>query len=363
MLRTKYESVDGRDFYMCDSIPTDDITISRNRTKKITIKPNSKSDFNLELQKFNNIPGAKEEKGNKFRHDFQDLIDFYKKTRKYRDVNGNIIKKHKEEILTPYQRMIKINEEIKTLYDRKATKRRIIYPLIVKNTRYNDFNCINNLNKSNNLIKLNNNGFYKIQSFKNLSHYNNLCIKNNTSNQSKEISQIDLNKTNIKKSFSSLNDTTLNKNYCNSHKVLNPSFLKLHKDDLISNRTNKKYDFKNTINDINNWKIKLILPDSTINQHSQRENTTNNIFQDLKDYNLIQFNVNQLLKRDKKHKDKFILNTRKNSLVKKVTISDEITKSIIGYKDRNKLRCGRKGYTVNNIKIGELNEYYKQTYN
>ena len=40
---------------------------------------------------------TKEEKDNKFHNELKNLIDFYKNSRKYRDVNGNIIRKTKEE--------------------------------------------------------------------------------------------------------------------------------------------------------------------------------------------------------------------------------------------------------------------------
>ena len=368
MQKTKYERLDGCDYYMCDSIPTDDIIIQETNTKKIKIRPNSKLDFNLELQKLINVPETKEEKDNKFHHELQQLIDFYKNSRKYRDVNGNIIKKQKEEnFLTPYQKMIKINEEIKTFYDKKTTENKIIYPLIVKNTKLNN-KCIINTIKNNNSIKFNRNinEFYKIKSLKNLSHYNNLNIKKNTNNQSKELSQTDLNNTNDKKSLYTKDDSKLVKVYCSSYKDLNrSSHLKTQKDDsnINSNRSVNKNHYKITFNDINNWKLKLVFPDTINKQYQKREKTTNNILQGLKDYNLIQFNMNQLLKRDTKHKDKFILNTRKNSVVKKIAVIGETTNINMNYRNRKQLVYGRKEYTLSNIRNNKLNEYYNQTDN
>ena len=365
MKKPKYECVEGRDYYMCDSIPNDEITISRTNSKKISLRSNSKTDFNLELQKLINVNETKEEKDNKFHNELKNLIDFYKNSRKYRDVNGNIIRKTKEEnSLTPYQKMRKINEEIKTFYDEKISRNKINFPFIVKNTKSIDFNYINNINKNNNSIKNNNdlNNLYKIQPLKNLTHYNNFSIKNKTIDQSKEISKENSKKENIKKSLSSRNNAKLNKVYCYSHKLLNPSRLKIQKDDLNSNKTMNKFHFKNAFNDIYNWEIKLIKPNNTVKQSLKRQKATNNILQDLEDYNLIQFNMKQLLKRDAKHKDKFILNTRRNSVAKRKSINDEVTNNNISYKDKNKLTSSRKGSTMNNFKTIKLNEYYNLTY-
>ena len=178
----------------------------------------------------------------------------------------------------------------------------------------------------------------------------------------KEVSKENTKKENIKKSLSSRNNAKLNKVYCYSHKLLNPSRLKIQKDDLNSNKTMNKFHFKNAFNDIYNWEIKLIKPNNTVKQSLKRQKATNNILQDLEDYNLIQFNMKQLLKRDAKHKDKFILNTRRNSVAKRKSINDEVTNNNISYKDKNKLTSSRKGSTMNNFKTIKLNEYYNLTY-
>ena len=396
MHESKYEIVEGLNYYICDSIPTDD-EYSRRDRKKSTTKPIKKFDFNLELQKLANVPVTKEQKDSKFHQELENLINFYKNSRLYRDINGNRITQKGKIMLTPYQKMIKINEEIKNFYDNKMNK--TTSPLIVKNNlttngylfnkkkNYDRKTIIQNLKKnSSNKFKILDNN-YKIITLKNKikpkkNYYNDFSqtcpdrhniksINNSINNLNKEdhdhycLSEIPIKKKNFdnitlidKKIVSTLSNLKYAKNYSslNSKERLN------------------KYFYDSDFNQINKWELKLLTPNIT-DQYSQRQKTLSNFSREhnitcsskfskdfrsntqnkfgnvskrLKNYNLIQFNMNQLLKKDLKHKNKFILNVRKNLYDKKARLSEVIASKRKSCRNRNIKIDIKKGHTLNN---------------
>ena len=396
MHESKYEIVEGLNYYICDSIPTDD-EYSRRDRKKSTTKPIKKFDFNLELQKLANVPVTKEQKDSKFHQELENLINFYKNSRLYRDINGNRITQKGKIMLTPYQKMIKINEEIKNFYDNKMNK--TTSPLIVKNNlttngylfnkkkNYDRKTIIQNLKKnSSNKFKILDNN-YKIIKLKNKikpkkNYYNDFSqtcpdrhniksINNSINNLNKEdhdhycLSEIPIKKKKFdnitlidKKIVSTLSNLKYAKNYSslNSKKRLN------------------KYFYDSDFNQINKWELKLLTPNIT-DQYSQRQKTLSNFSREhnitcsskfskdfhsytqnkfgnvskrLKNYNLIQFNMNHLLKKDLKHKNKFILNVRKNLYDKKARLSEVIASKRKSCRNRNIEIDIKKGHTLNN---------------
>ena len=388
MHESKYEIVEGLNYYVCDSIPTDDDYNGKDR-KNSTAKSIKKLDFNLELQKLINVPVTKEQKDSKFHQDLENLIKFYKNARIYRDINGNRIT-HKGEIIpTPYQKMIKINEEIKNFYDIKTNK--TISPLIVKNDKTTTNSCIFNKKKNNDSRKILKNlkkyslkklkiydGNYKIKTLKNeidpKKNYNNfsqMCPDRfNTrvysiNNLNKENHHHCLSETSTKnRKGINLTETKIENSLSNLQKTKNFSNLnsKIHL---------KKYFYDSDFNQINKWELKLISP-NIIDQYSQRRNTINNFSEKnktsiskfskcnnyntpnklvsftgkLKNYDLIQFNMNQLLKKDMKHNEKYVLNMRKNLCDKKVRLSGIIVNKGNKYRNRNILSNFKKGFTL-----------------
>ena len=83
-------------------------------------KNSTSSDFNLEYQKFKFPPNNQA----KFTKDFQKLIEFVKESNLYRDINGNKITKRGKLLLTPFQKIRKINDEIKTYFENKINRKK-----------------------------------------------------------------------------------------------------------------------------------------------------------------------------------------------------------------------------------------------
>ena len=59
----------------------------------------------------------------KFNEEFQKLVDFVKESNLYRDIYGNKITKKGKLLLTPFQRIRKLNDEIKAYYENKNNKK------------------------------------------------------------------------------------------------------------------------------------------------------------------------------------------------------------------------------------------------
>ena len=156
------------------------------------------SDFNLEYQKYKTPP----DNHAKFNEEFQKLVDFVKESNLYRDIYGNKITKKGKLLLTPFQRIRKLNDEIKAYYENKNNKK--TSQLIIKNytskyknkKEYTDFNLSIGRKKilpmkKYNTIKLK---YDKMKEFKE-KHYLTMNKLNLEINPSKELKSI------IKKKF------------------------------------------------------------------------------------------------------------------------------------------------------------------
>ena len=116
------------------------ITEEEEETK--SYKNSTSSDFNLEYQKFKFPPNNQA----KFTKEFQKLIEFVKESNLYRDINGNKITKRGKLLLTPFQKIRKINDEIKTYFENKINRKK--NQLIIKNikNKKNEFLRVYNFN-------------------------------------------------------------------------------------------------------------------------------------------------------------------------------------------------------------------------
>ena len=400
MHESKYEIVEGLNYYICDSIPTDD-DYPRKDKKISTIKALKKFNFNLELQKLSNVAITKEQKDSKFHQDLENLMNFYKNARVYRDINGNRIT-HKGEIIpTPYQKMIKVNEEIKNFYEFKNNK--TISPFIVKNNKNTDSFIFNNKKSNDRLIKLQNlkknslkklkilDNSYKIETSKNEI----LPKKNNYTELSQicpdlynmgNISRINnVNKENNRYCLSEISTKKSQDNTINlTDKKIENSISNFKKAKNYSNLNPKvhfnKYFYDSDFNEINKWELKLLSP-NVIDQYSQKHKTTCNFScekkdnitpnriinfsQKFKNYDLIQFNMNQLLKKDLRHKDKYILNMKKNLYDKKGRLSEILAKKGKNFRNNSILSSIKKGYTLTcgNTCGNKMEEYFNSKSN
>ena len=294
------------------------------------------SDFNLEYQKYKVPPNNHA----KFNEEFQKLVEFVKESNLYRDINGNKITKKGKLLPTPFQKLRKLNEEIKIYYENKLNKK--TSQLIIKNFRKSE----NNLNK---VFKLNSER-RKIIPIKKIINK----AKNLSHNKFKEKYYLTMNKLDFE---------------FNPHKELKPIVNNNKKSKTINfknflylsntppNNQRIKYFNDQEFNQINFWKAKMIKQNSPnsfcitnyfdkgIGKISKKKNyiteynnkikeklnksihrtinikkiSRNNFVCESKTidekidkgkYQLIQFNLNQLIKPSPKYKDKIILNTR-----------------------------------------------------
>ena len=97
-------------------------------------------DFNLEYQKYKVPP----DNHAKLKDELVKLMKFVKESNLYRDIYGNKITKKGKSSLTPYQRIRKLNDEIKTYYENKCNKK--TSQLIIKNYSSKDKNQYTNFN-------------------------------------------------------------------------------------------------------------------------------------------------------------------------------------------------------------------------
>ena len=89
------------------------------------------SEINLEYQKYKYPPNNHK----KFNQEFKKLVELVKESNLYRDINGNKITKKGKLILTPFQKIRKINDEIKTYFENRIHKKNS--QLIIKNFKIN----------------------------------------------------------------------------------------------------------------------------------------------------------------------------------------------------------------------------------
>lgn len=332
---------------------------------------NENFSFNLEYHKIINI---QQDGQSKFNTELQSLIDFVKNSSHYRDLDGNRIVSKGELTPTPYQRLEKVNQDIKDFYENKLKIRNI--PLIVKNSRNRVLvDDLNIFNKSKSMSK-NNKSNAKSKNYYSLKKYLKSFEKQNTNiskvlNNSKSVksnkdgtSNITIssiinkfklspstkskindsnniffksneNKKLLSETYNNYNtnffkDIQLSQSNFRKPKILFPqsltkynnrdSFFQSHKklskyNYYISeiNKSNKeKMDnllFKTDRNDI--YSIldknkKTFYLNSKINKPL---NKVKNITKEINNRDIIQFNIDQLFKQDKKYENKLVLNT------------------------------------------------------
>ena len=305
--------------------------------------------FNLDFQKIMNTQNNQ----TKISTELNKLLNFVKERYFYKDINGKRITPKGELLPTPFQKLKKINDEIKSYYEKKMNKKNS--PLIIKNYKNKKIFIKNNLTLSNINKRKNKNYFSSHKFAKDLERVN----YNKYINNSKTL-----------KNMGIQNNMTLfiNNNNCYPYNKINFSHNNGHKVSLSENfkKGKKKYFSDLLFNQINFWKTKILYLNSTnaknredknyennsrydnyIIEYKKRYNennflnnklykfkekqkhnsfnknfkslTTNNLYtqkskdfsNNFKNYDLIQFNMNQLIKPDKYNKDKLVLNMRK----------------------------------------------------
>ena len=308
------------------------ITEEEEETK--SYKNSTSSDFNLEYQKFKFPPNNQA----KFTKEFQKLIEFVKESNLYRDINGNKITKRGKLLLTPFQKIRKINDEIKTYFENKINRKK--NQLIIKNikNKKNEFLRVYNFNserskiiskdknKSRNLI-LNN---YKEK------HYGTMDKLSFKSNINKELKPIINNKVKTNENFKNFFSLTKKDNNHSIKKYFNdsefnqinfwkPKITKIdsfNKTNYLVQRMSQTTRNKNFINEYNNRNerelynhlhkyinIKKIKRNRMAIESKTTEETNKNN-KEREKYKLFQFDLYQLIKPNPKYKGKIILNTR-----------------------------------------------------
>ena len=303
--------------------------------------------FNLEYQKIINSNDGE----SKITSELKKLIAFVREKNYYRDIKGNRITRKGELLPTPFQKLQKKNEEIKNYYENKINRKKS--PLILKNYRNKNIYLDNNLKIFNSLgstsKKKAKNYFSSKRYIKNAEilnlnkGFNNKGIQNNI--------KLTINN-NITEPDGGLNKNERYKN--TDHNLCTSDTFNVSK---------TKYFHDSVFNQINFWKTKIIYPKS-LNKINNRENTyendskfsnyiieykkrnkennlnnisginknkknknikKNNIAfkfktickekefpnKDMNKYDLIQFNLKQLIKKDENNKGKIKINMRK----------------------------------------------------
>ena len=103
-------------------------------------KSQKNNNINLECHKIVNTQDGH----TKFTIELQNLINFVKERSYYRDINGNRITSNGKMMPTPYQKLEKINQDIKTFYENKLSKKSAT--LLIENSRKRNFKINPNLN-------------------------------------------------------------------------------------------------------------------------------------------------------------------------------------------------------------------------
>ena len=103
-------------------------------------KHQKNNNINLECHKIVNT----QDEHTKFTIELQNLINFVKERSYYRDLNGNRITSNGKMVPTPYQKLEKINQDIRNFYENKLNKKSTT--LIIENSRKRNFKINPNLN-------------------------------------------------------------------------------------------------------------------------------------------------------------------------------------------------------------------------
>ena len=299
-----------------------DIFIDKLTPEKEETKSNRNSissDFNLEYQKFKFPPNSH----SKFNEEFKKLVDFVKESNFYRDIYGNKITKKGKLIPTPFQKMRKINEEIKTYFENRIHKKDS--ELIIKNFKSKENQLIPIFKKSNNKTKAINLNKYKEIYNKTMGK---LTMKNNKNkefmplidNKNKSKTQNFLYLTNTPNSsrIKYFNDSEFNQ--INFWKAKIIKFNSLNKTYYLGQGVSKSTRIKNFMTDYNN-KNNKVLSKSIHKTINIKKSSRNNNFIESKSiddtnrneyrYKLLRFNLQQLIKPNTKFKGKIMLNARK----------------------------------------------------
>ena len=329
-------------------------------------KKNENFPLNLEFHKIINIQDGK----SKFNTELQNLMDFVKNSSHYRDLDGNRIVSNGQLTPTPYQRLERVNKDIKDYYENKLKIRNVA--LIVKNSRNrifdNNFDAFNKT-KINNKNDTNSKKYYSLKKY--LKTYEKPNISKALSNSSSVKSNKDgtsnitissiinkfklspSSKSNISDSnniFFKTNDNnkllseTFNNYKTSFFKDIQISHSNFRKPKIIfphsltkyGNRDNfffsqkkiSKYtnyitenNNKNNKEKIDNLLFKIDRNDifNIFNKNKKTfylNNRTNksmtkvkNITKEINNRDIIQFNIDQLFKQDKKYENKLVLNT------------------------------------------------------
>ena len=304
--------------------------------------------FNLEYQKIVNTSDGQ----TKITYEIKKLIDFVRERYFYKDINGNRITPKGELLPTPFQKLQKINEEIKSYYENKLNRKNS--PLIVENYKNKNINSShknNTLNSLSSKNRLKEKNFLPLKITKNLEKINlNKRLTNNKTLDNKG----------IQNNFTPLTMSNFKKPYIKLNKKENEKHNKISFSESFK-RSKTKYFYDSHFNQINFWKTRLLYP-QLLNKNKNKENEFENnsrfknfiteynkrnnendikskinmgginkvknykslrsktFTKDLNKYELMQFNINQLIKRDLTNKDKIVLNIRKShdNLVKKI---------------------------------------------
>lgn len=305
--------------------------------------------FNLEYQKI--INNNKQGSQTKITDEINKLMNYLRETYFYKDIHGKRITPKGELLPTPFQKLKRINEEIKSLYEQRLNKKNS--PLIIKNYKNKNIYSKNNLTLNNVNKRKINNFFSSNKTIKDFGKIN----YNKYSNYSKNFKNVAIqNNINLLDSYY----------YNNQNHIGNPINKNKHKVCLteIVNKRKNKYFSHLLFNQINFWNAKILNVNSSgtdnkednnydnnwkynsyITENKKRNNdynlkikllkikerpkiNNNNNIKSFKskslykiksrdlsnivnNYNLIQFNMNQLIRPDKYHKDKIIINTRR----------------------------------------------------
>ena len=297
-------------------------------------KNTNSSDFNLEYQKYKFPP----DNHAKFTKEFQKLIQFVKESNIYRDINGNKITKKGKLLLTPYQKIRKLNEEIKTYYENKIHKKKS--QLIIKNFKNKDeplYKILNFNSERKKIIPINRENINKMKisshdknKEENYQQMKKMNLKIKINNELKPIKIYkDKSTNNNLDNFLCLTNTANNHKtkYFNDSEFNQINFWKakiiklnsLRKTHYLEKTTSKSLGNKKIITEYNNKKIKKSNTPThkTINI---KKNNRNKIWIESKTfeetnldkckYKLLQFNLHQLIKPSPKYKGKIVLNIK-----------------------------------------------------
>lgn len=303
--------------------------------------------FNLEYQKIINANDGE----SKITSELKKLIAFVREKNYYRDTKGNRITPKGELLPTPFQKLQKKNEEIKNYYENKINRKNS--PLILKNYRNKNISLDNNLKIFNSLgsnIKKKAKNYFSSK-----KHIKNADLLNINKGYNNKGIQNDI-KLTINNNISTEQNNKINKN----ERYENTSHNICMSDTFNVSRT--KYFHDTIFNQINFWKTKMIYPKS-LSKINNRENTYENnskynnyileykkrnkdnnlndfsgiiktkknknikknntafkfkniykekdLHKNINKYDLIQFNLKQLIKKDENKKGKIVINMRK----------------------------------------------------